>query len=87
MGGLLVALPGTARIVQLRLLGHRRGAHRAAARSATGPFPSSSDEASGRQDAPLATGSAAGRNTRPDEFGKRFPESDRFPGCATDPAA
>jgi uncharacterized integral membrane protein len=86
-GVLLVALPGTARIVQLRMLGHRRSTHHAAARPAASPFPSSSDDASEQQNAPLATGSAAGRNTRPAEFDKRLPESDRFPGSAADPTA
>jgi uncharacterized integral membrane protein len=43
-GVLLVALPGTARIVQLRMLGHRRD--RA---SATGPLPLPSDGPAGRQ--------------------------------------
>jgi uncharacterized integral membrane protein len=86
-GVLLVALPGTARIVQLRLLGRRHGTHHAAGRRAAAPFPSSSDDASEQDDVPLATGSAAGRNTRPAEFGKRLPEADRFPGSAADPAA
>lgn len=41
-GVLLVALPGTARIVQLRILGHRRG--RAAIGSPIAPVPLSSDD-------------------------------------------
>jgi uncharacterized integral membrane protein len=86
-GILLVALPGMARIAQLRILGHRRGAHHTGTRPAAGPLPSSSDDASDQQDAPLATGSSAGRSTRPAEFGKRIPESDRIPGSAADPAA
>ena len=45
-GVLLVALPGTARIVQLRMLGHRRG--RAATDSPIAPVPLSPDDPVGR---------------------------------------
>jgi uncharacterized integral membrane protein len=47
-GVLLVALPGTARIVQLRMLGHRRNP-RAGTQPLTGPLPLSSDDAAGHQ--------------------------------------
>ena len=43
-GVLLVALPGTARIMQLRILSHRR-----ARRAATGPVPLPSDDQVGQQ--------------------------------------
>jgi uncharacterized integral membrane protein len=46
-GILLVALPGTARIVQLRILGHRR-VPRAASRPLTAPLPPSADDTAGR---------------------------------------
>jgi hypothetical protein len=42
-GILLVALPGTVRIVQLRILGHRRMS-RAAAGPLTAPLPPSTDD-------------------------------------------
>jgi uncharacterized integral membrane protein len=48
-GILLVALPGTARILQLRLLGRRR-APRVAATASTAPLPSFSDDTAGRQE-------------------------------------
>ncbi|MEV6495658.1 lipopolysaccharide assembly protein LapA domain-containing protein [Actinoplanes sp. NPDC051633] len=44
-GVLLVALPGTARIVQLRLLGRRRGRRRAATASPVDPAPPPEDPA------------------------------------------
>jgi uncharacterized integral membrane protein len=42
-GILLVALPGTARIVQLRMLDRDRGGSPASGRPATGPPPSATD--------------------------------------------
>jgi hypothetical protein len=47
-GILLVALPGTARIVQLRVLGHRR-LSRAAARPLTAPLAPSADDPPGQR--------------------------------------
>lgn len=47
-GILLVALPGTARILQLRMLGHRR-ARRAASRPLTAPLPPSADDTAGQR--------------------------------------
>lgn len=50
-GVLLVALPGTARIVQLRMLGHRRSAH-AGPQAAAGPGAPSSDDTSSKNSHP-----------------------------------
>lgn len=47
-GILLVALPGTARIVQLRILGHRRLPH-AAAGPSTAPVASPTDDPTGQR--------------------------------------
>lgn len=47
-GILLVALPGTARIAQLRMLDHRRSPH-AGTRPAADPFPSGSDDTPDQQ--------------------------------------
>ena len=49
-GILLVALPGTARIVQLRMLGRRRAPRAALRPPATPPLPSSDDPAGQRTD-------------------------------------
>jgi hypothetical protein len=57
-GVLLVALPGTARILQLRMLGHRPRP-RGAATPPTAPFTPSLDDPAGQQtpaDAPIAAG-------------------------------
>jgi hypothetical protein len=59
-GVLLVALPGTARIVQLRILRHRRGPH-AGARPEAGPFPPSSDDTAGQQASPPRPGRPSDR--------------------------
>jgi uncharacterized integral membrane protein len=47
-GILLVALPGTVRILQLRMLGHRRSSH-VAARPLTAPLPPPADDPAGQQ--------------------------------------
>jgi uncharacterized integral membrane protein len=47
-GILLVALPGTARILQLRLLGHRRRS-RVAAKPLTAPLPPSAEDPAGQR--------------------------------------
>jgi uncharacterized integral membrane protein len=47
-GILLVALPGTARILQLRMLGHRR-VPRAATGPLTAPLPPSADDPAGQR--------------------------------------
>jgi hypothetical protein len=47
-GILLVALPGTARILQLRMLGHRRATQVATA-PLTAPLPPLPDDTAGRQ--------------------------------------
>jgi uncharacterized integral membrane protein len=59
-GVLLVALPGTARIVQLRILRHRRGPH-AGAPPAAGPIPPSPDEMAGQQTNPQRPGRPSDR--------------------------
>jgi uncharacterized integral membrane protein len=66
-GVLLVALSGTARIVQLRTLEHRRKP-RAGTRPARRSVPPAWDDTPRPESTPLAADSAANRKTRPVEL-------------------